>query len=238
MEISDTSMRLPIRLLPRRGGQIFRIFFFLFFFGFAILWTTMASTFLFQAPVGNEPMPGFRYIFPAFGIPFLVVGLVGLASALLKLLPGSPYYYVELAPDGIATRKGWQIRRFAWTEISPFGVAVKVRRGKGGTTRTYWVVALRAADAARLADESQRYNRSVLQIDAGQYGANDADMAASVLSDWLNQLKAEAVAHPGRLPDTSPVPPDFRGRAIAVASAAMGSALASQAPRRSSVIER
>jgi hypothetical protein len=230
-------MRLPLRLLPRRGGQVFKIAFFLFFFGFAILWTVMASSVLFQAPAGNEPVPGFRYIFPAFGLPFMIVGLLGLAVSIAKLLPGSPYYYVEVAPDGVAVRKASKIRRFAWSELSTFSVSVKVRRGKGGTTTTYWVVALRPADAARATDDNERYNRSILQIDAGEYGAGDADMAASALVDWLNALQAEAVAHPGRLPSDTAIPPDFRGRAIAVAPLRTG-ATSSPPPRRSGVIER
>jgi hypothetical protein len=182
-------------------------------------------------------VPGFRYIFPAFGLPFMIVGLLGLAGSIAKLLPRSPYYYLEVAPDGIAVRKAWKLRRFAWSELSPFGVSIKVRRGKGGTTTTYWVVALRAADAGRATNDNERYNRSILQIDAGEYGAGDADMAASALVDWLNALQAEAVAHPGRLPSDAAIPPDFRDRAIEVAPSGAGAA-SSPAPRRSSVIER
>ncbi len=232
-------MRLPIRLLPRRGSQVFRILFFAFFFGFSIFWTVTAVTLLAQAPTGNEPWPGFHYIFPLFGLPFMAVGAVGLFSAGLKLLPGSPYYHVEIAPDGIAVRKAWKIRRFGWPELSPFDVAVKVRRTKGGKITTYWVVASRPGDAAGAATDSERYNRSILQIDAGEYGAGAADMAAAVLVDWLNTLQADAVGHPGRLPGETAVPPDFRGRAIEVGAAMPDrSAVAVSAPRRSSVIER
>jgi hypothetical protein len=237
--MDETSMRLPIRLLPRRGGQIFRIFFFMFFFCFSIFWIVMAASGTMHIEDGKEPIAGFRYLFPAFGIPFVLVGVFGLASSLVKLLPGSPYYYVEIAPGGIIVRKAWKTRRFAWSELSPFGVSVKVNHGKNGTTTTYWVVALRAADADRLAYETERYNRSVLQINAGEYGVGDADMAASVLSDWLSQIRVEAVDHPGRLPDIVAVPPNFRGRVIEVGLAMMSArATSAAAPRSSSVIER
>jgi len=236
--MDEASMRLPIRLLPRRGNQVFRILFFAFFFGFAIFWITMAATMLAQAPTGNDPFPGFHYIFPLFGLPFMIVGAIGLFSAVMKLLPGSPYYYVEVAPGGVAVRKAWKIRRFAWAEISPFDVAVKIRRTKGGKVTTYWVVAQRAGDAMPATNDNDRYNRSVLQIDAGEYGAGNADMAASALVDWLNGLQSDAVAHPGRLPSITAIPPDFRGRAIEVRSAAVGAGVASPSSRRSGVIER
>ena len=237
--MDEISMRLPIRLLPRRGGQVFRIGFFAFFFCFSIFWMVMAASGTMKIEGGNEPFAGFRSLFPLFGTLFLLVGLFGLAASLVKLLPGSPYYYVEIAPSGIAVRKAWKTRRFAWPELSPFGVSVKVSHSKNGTTTTYWVVALRAADAERLANETERYNRSILQINAGEYGAGAAAMAASVLSDWLSQIRAEAVDHPGRLPDIVAVPPDFRGRAIEVAPDASGAAAPSvAASRHSSVIER
>jgi hypothetical protein len=41
--MNDIEMRLPIRLLPRRGAQIFPILFFGFFFCFSIFWIAMAS---------------------------------------------------------------------------------------------------------------------------------------------------------------------------------------------------
>ncbi len=236
--MDQTSMRLPIRLLPRRGAQVFRIGFFAFFLCFSVFWIVMASSGTMKMDDGQEPIAGFRYLFPAFGIPFVLVGLFGLFSSFAKVLPGSPYYYVAIAPDGITVRKAWKIRRFAWPELSPFGVSVKVSRNKNSTTTTYWVVALRAADAERLAYEAERYNRSVLQINAGEYGAGDADMAASVLSDWLSQIRAEAVEHPGRLPDMVAVPPDFRDRVIELAPATAGASATAEAPRRSSVIER
>jgi hypothetical protein len=52
--------------------------------------------------------------------------------------------------------------------------------------------------------------------------------------DWLNALQADTVAHPGRLPSTTAIPPDFRDRAIEVGRSAVGTAAAP----RSSVIER
>lgn len=236
--MDETSMRLPIRLLPRRGSQVFRILFFAFFFGFSIFWIVTAATLLARAPTGNDPFPGFHYVFPLFGLPFMIVGAIGLFSAVMKLLPASPYYYVEIAPAGIAVRKAWTMRRFAWSEISPFDVAVKVRRTKGGKVTTYWVVAQRAADAVPATTDNERYNRSVLQIDAGEYGSGGAETAASALVDWLSRIRTDAIEHPSRLTGGVVVPPDLRVRPMKVAPALSGAASTVSAPRRSGVVER
>ena len=239
--MDDIEMRLPIRLVPRRGAQIFQILFFGFFFCFSLFWIAMASSAVMSGqPIqGDEIFERMPYLFPLFGIPFVIVGVLGLGSAVMKLLPGSPYYYVQIAADGITTRKAWKVRRFAWSELSPFGTSLKISRNKNGTSKTWWVVALRAADAERLAFETERYKRSILQIDAGQYGSGNDDMAATVLAEWLSELRAEAVAHPGRMPDTVVVPPDFRDRAIEIAPAPAAPAVSvAAAAKRSSVIER
>jgi hypothetical protein len=238
--MDETTLRLPVRLVPRKGGQIFPILFFGFFFVFSIFWITLtASAVVSGAPIqGDEIFQKYPYLFPLGGLPFLLVGIGGLGLAVIKLLPGAPYYHVQLAADGITIRKPWKTRRFVWSEISPFAVSVRITRNKNGSTTTYWVVALPAADAPRLEVESERYSRSIVQIDSGQY-ARGKEAAASVLSDWLSQIRAEAVEHPGRLPDIVAVPPDFRDRAIEVAASAPTSAATSTAsPRRSSVIER
>ena len=232
--MDETSMRLPIRLLPRKGQQIYRLLFFIFFFTFAVFWIAMAATGTLGGHMQSEPLPGFRYAFPLFGLPFVLVGLVGIASAIAKMLPGSPFSHVEIAPEGITIRKPWKMRRFAWSQLSPFAVSLKARQDDGGRSTTYWVVALSAADTGRLAIQTERYNRSIVQIDAGEYAGGDTDMAASVLSDWLNQIRTAAVEHPGRLPSVVAVPPDFRDGAIELIAASVGAAAA----KRSSVIER
>jgi len=234
--MADVTMRLPLRLVPRKVGAIFLACFFTFFFGFAVVWTTMATMGVMSGGIENEPFPGFRYVFPAFGIPFLLIGFFGLAFAIMKLLPGGPYYHVEIAPQGIRVRRAWKIQQFAWPEISPFGVSARTRSTKGGRVTTYWVVALRASDDSHLANESERYNRSVLQIDTGQYANVEVENAASVLGDWLNGIRAEAIDRPGRTNNTVAVPPDFRG-AVREIGLVAGPRPAAQ-PKRSSVIER
>jgi hypothetical protein len=233
--MDDVVMKLPLRMMPRKFGAVLLCFFFLFFFSFSVFWTIMATTGVMAHGMENEPFPGFRYAFPAFGIPFMAIGFIGLVTALMKLLPGSPYWHVEIAPQGIKVRRGLKVRRFAWSEISPFGISMKTRSTKGGKVTTYWVVALRARDESFLTVEKERYNRSVLQINAGDYVNEKAEDAATALVDWLNGIRAEAIERPGRAMTPVAVPPDFRGAVREIAAVTLS---ATAAPRRSSVIER
>lgn len=234
--MDDVTMKLPLRLVPRKIGAIFLACFFTFFFGFAVVWTVMASTAVMTGGMENEPFPGFRYAFPAFGIPFLLVGFFGLAFAIMKLLPGGRFYHVDISAQGLTVRRAWKIQQFAWSEICPFGVSARTRSTKGGRITTYWVVALRAGDESHLANEPERYSRSVLQINTGDYANVDVENAASVLVDWLNGIRTEAIERPGRTNNTVAVPPNFRSAVREIGSVA-GPMLATQ-PNRSSVIER
>jgi hypothetical protein len=234
--MDEVMMKLPLRLVPRKIGAIFLGCFFTFFFGFAVVWTTMATTSVMTGGMEDEPFPGFRYAFPAFGIPFLLIGFFGLAFAILKLLPGGPYYHVEIAPQGIKVRRAWKVQQFAWPEISPFAVSARTRSTKGGRITTYWVVALRAGDEGQIANESERYRRSVLQINMADYANVEVANAASVMVDWLNGIRAEAIDRPGRAAATTTVPPDFRGAVREIAAGA--GRLAASPTGRSSVIER
>jgi len=132
-------------------------------------------------------------------------------------------------------RRGLKMQQFAWSEISPFGISVKTRSTKGGKVSTYWVVALRASDEGFLAAEKERYNRSVLQINAGDYVNEKAEDAAGAMADWLNGIRSEAIDRPGRAVTTTAVPPNFRDAVREIAASATRS---STPPARSSVIER
>jgi hypothetical protein len=236
--MNDVAMKLPLRLIPRKIGAVFRSLFFLFFFVFSIFWMTMATVGVMTGGMEDEPFQGFRYVFPLFGLPFLLIGLVGMASAIVKLLPGSRYYHVEISAQGLRARRNWKIQQLGWSEISPFGLTVKTRSTKGGKVKTYWVVALRAADTSLLTDESERYKRSVLQINTGDYVNMDVEQAASVLVDWLNGIRAEAIDRPGRAVSVIAVPPEFRDVARPVGSGAGPGGARAAPEKRSSVIER
>jgi hypothetical protein len=231
------SLKLPIRLVPRKGKSLYMLFFMIFWTGFSVFWVVMASSMLWgDAPVEGAGW-GFKYLFPAFGIPFVVIGVLGLSKAVLQLLPSSPAFHVEIAADGILVRAGWKVRRFDWASLSAFDVALKVIQDEGTKTKTYWIVALRAEDAQYLADEKERYRCSVLKINAGEYGSDGDGMAASELAEWLNQLRQDAIDRRLKPGQEIAIPPAFRSSVIAGAPGApVRSTPAVAAPH--SVIER
>src|SRR5262245_36864084 len=82
----NNNLQLPIRLLPRKGHQLGLIAFFGFFFGFSLFWMAGASGILdLDNGVIHIPPPGgwAEASFALFGLPFMVIGLCGIAGALL-----------------------------------------------------------------------------------------------------------------------------------------------------------
>jgi hypothetical protein len=204
--MEQTSFTLPIRLLPRKGSQLFRIAFAIFFVGFAIVWITMAASFTWLNERGPASGLWLINLFPLFGFIFLGVGAWQLIEAVAKLLPGSPYHHLEVSSEGLLIRTMRREQQFGWSQLSPFDVSVRERRDKDGDIHhDYYVVAVPAADAAKLADERERYNRAVLRIDADEFGADDAD-----LSSWFNMLRESAVSRRLATHEEVSVPPGFR----------------------------
>jgi hypothetical protein len=209
--MEQTSFTLPIRLLPRKGSQLFRIAFFIFFTGFAIVWITMAASFTWFADSGPADQMWLMNLFPLFGFIFLGVGAWQLVNAIAKLLPGSPYHHLEISSEGLLIRTMRRKQQFGWNQVSAFDVSVRERRDKDGDKHyDYYVVAVPAADAAKLADERERYNRAVLRIDADEFGADDASADAADLSSWFNALRESAVNRRLAAHDEVSVPPGFR----------------------------
>jgi hypothetical protein len=236
--MEQTSFSLPIRLLPRKGSQLFRIVFFIFFTGFAIFWITMAASFTWFSDRGPTGQMWLFNLFPLFGFIFLGVGAWQLVSAIAKLLPGSPYHHLEISSEGLLIRTMRRKQQFGWNQVSAFDVSVRERRDKDGDTHhDYYVVALPAADAAKLSDERERYNRAVLRIDADEFGADDASADAADLSSWLNMLRESAVSRRLAAHDEVSVPPGFRASVWSPSGQAPQPALANSR-RQESVIQR
>src|SRR5262245_58183280 len=94
---------LPIRLLPRKGQQLGLIAFFGFFFGFSLFWMAGASGILDlnEGTVQIPPPGGWEAsAFGLFGLPFTIIGICGMVGALLRMLPNSPYYHLEINAEG------------------------------------------------------------------------------------------------------------------------------------------
>jgi hypothetical protein len=218
---------LPLRLIPSKDSQ-----------GLPIIWSLAALGIIGLVgliAVKNGPID--NLILLLFAV-FLLIPIGGLAVSAMNLLPGSPYYYLEIAPRGIVTRQGFGTKRFAWSELSPFAVHVEVvnrRRKYGGraTTTYYYVVAVPAADEALLQDSSKRFRRAIFRILPDEYGAGNGEEDANTLANWLTEIRSNVLANPGRAAMKVSVPPEFRGTVISAVAQPV-----SPLDRKSSVIER
>jgi hypothetical protein len=188
--------RLPIRLLPRRRAQIPAILVFGFFLGFALFWMGGASGILdLDDGTVRFPPPGgwAASSFALFGLPFAAFGFAGIIGAVLKLLPGSPYYHLEINSDGVLIRSLFRRRHHAWSALPPFETLEQRRRTKNGTRVTWYAVAMESAPAEPGTRSHTIHQREVLRIDADEYGAKNGQQDAADLAAWLNRLRDMAL---------------------------------------------
>src|SRR5262245_25007294 len=143
-----SDLKLPIRLLPRKGHQLGLIAFFGFFFGFSLFWMAGASGILdLDNGVIHMPPPGgwAESAFALFGLPFTIIGLSGIAGALLRMLPNSPYYHIEINADELLVRSLFKQTRNAWRDLPAFETLERRRRSKSGTSIHWYTVAMEGA---------------------------------------------------------------------------------------------
>lgn len=230
-------LRLPIRLLPRKGHQIGLILFFAFFLGFSLFWMGGASGVLdLDDGAIHIPPPGgwAGAAFGLFGIPFAVVGACGVAGGLLKMLPNSPYYHLEINADGLLVRSLTRQTRHAWRDLPPFETLEHKRRTKNGTRISWYAVAMEGAPPEPGMGRGASHQREVVRIDADLYGAKNGEQDARDLAAWFNRLRDLARDRQLSPGEAVQVPDGFAGNAITVAAAAPGG----QAQRAPTVVRR
>jgi hypothetical protein len=231
--MAGTEFRLPIRLVPRKGLQIGLLAFFGFFFGFSIFWMAGAAGILdLNEGTLNFPRSGnlIGNLFPLFGLPFAVVGICGLTAAVLKMLPNSPYYHVEIDAEGLFVRSIFKQKRHAWRELPAFETLERRRRTKNGMRIEWYTVAMEGAPLEPGMEPGASHQREALRINAGEYGARKGQQDAADLAAWLNHLRALALE--GRLaPDEAvAVPEGFRDNAVGAVASATGLPRAQRTP--------
>jgi hypothetical protein len=209
--------RLPIRLLPRRRAQIPQMIGFGFFLGFSIFWMAGAGGILdLDAGTIRFPPPDgwAANSFALFGLPFAAIGLSGIVVAVLKLLPGSPYYHLEVNADGLLIRSLFKQQRHLWRALPLFETLERRRRTKNGISVTWYTVAIESAPPEPGTESGATNPREVLRIDADEYGAKNGEQDAADLAAWLNRLRALALDK--RLSPNEPVevPAGFVANAI------------------------
>ena len=237
MDQSQDVLKLPIRLLPRKGHQLGLIAFFGFFLGFSIFWMGGASGILdLDNGAIHIPPPGgwAASTFGLFGLPFAVIGICGIGGALLRLLPNSPYAHIEINADGLLVRSLFKQTRHAWRDLPAFETLEHKRRTKNGTRISWYTVAMEGAPLEPGMERGASHQREVLRIDADGYGASNGEQDAADLAAWLNHLRELARDKRLSTNEIVDVPEGFAGNAITVATPALGS----RAERSPTVVRR
>jgi hypothetical protein len=144
-----TDLRLPVRLLPRKKALIYRVGFFAFFFIFSIVWTVGAMVKsphvdIFGFDLTNSEWRG---LFPLFGLPFILIGASGLVSAVLKVLPGNPYFHLDVFADGLVVRNLTSEQSFAWCDLPALTVSEESNSEPARSTKLWPWMRLRASRA-------------------------------------------------------------------------------------------
>ena len=155
---------LPIRLLPRRWGQTYPLCIFSIVLGVSISFVVAASI--------KEGRLGLGL----WGTLFALLGICGLVTTVLKLLPGSPHYYLELSGDGLDHRRLFRRKTLAWRNLLPFETEHDSEDG------VHYVVGYAHST-------SSRRKRVVIRISAREYAAKNSEKAAADLARWLNSLR-------------------------------------------------
>ena len=218
-------LQLPIRLVPRRGIQLGLIAFFAVFFGFSIFWMCGASGIvdLDNGAIHIPPTGGWAQgAFGLFGLPFAAIGLSGIAGAVLKMLPNSPYHHIEINADGLLIRSLFKHTRHAWRDLPAFETLERRRKTKNGTSISWYTVAMETAPLEPGMNPGSSHQREVLRVDADSYGAKKGEQDAADLAAWLNHLRA--LARDNRLSPNEmvDVPEGFRDNAISVIASRSG----------------
>ncbi len=223
--MDQATLRLPIRLLPRKTHQLGRIAFFGFFFGFSLFWMGGASGIvdLDNGTIHIPPPGGWAAgTFGLFGLPFAIIGICGIGGALLRMLPDSPYYHIEINADGLLVRTLRKQKRYAWRDLPAFETLEHRRRTKNGTRISWYTVAMEGAPLEPGMDRGASRQREVIRIDADGYGAKNGEQDAAGLAAWLNHLRELARDRQLSSNEFVQVPEGFAGNAIAVAAPLLG----------------
>ena len=204
-------IQLPLRLVPRRWAQIVYSAFFGFFFAFSVFWIGASMRPDVSVTFNGEPVtdPLHRKLFPLFGVPFLLVGLGGLAYNIAKLLPGSPYSYIEVSAAGLRVRTFWRRRDLAWRDLPEFEILRT--RGSGDDVSLYHYAVAKQAEGSGRPGE-------LVRISAGEYGFRNNEASAAALAGWLNQIRSLALQNALRPGELVEIPDALIDRAATMAA--------------------
>jgi len=184
-------MQLPIRLIPRRGAAIIGVV-------FALVWTSFVAVGFSNELPDLFHAETYDHFFVSFGMPSFVVTvmvLVGsymLLTAVLRVLPGSPYLHLEISQAGLKHRRFFKQQNVTWAEIYHLSVVERMQRSGKSKKRHWWVLA-ETKDGMTDPDIDRRISQALLAFDANDLApmmASGEEVATS-LRDKLDDLLQE-----------------------------------------------
>lgn len=238
--MADAQLKLPIRLIPRRSSA-YAMALIVPAFGGVILASYLAD--LLDDWDRTNMLGAIR------ADPVLAVGLwIGAAVvlwteciAILRALPSSPIFHLEISANGLKTRRLFKERFVDWSQVEALGIVQRMQKS-GKSKRMHWWILAETAEWAADHDIDRRIKMALLAYDtedlAAAFGTSEA--AADDLLKLLNQLKPSTQEN--RAATVITLPPSLQGVAVPVGAAASvrKSGVAVNKPRRPtrSVIER
>src|SRR5262245_4235749 len=182
-------IRLPIRLLPRKGPHIPAVVVIALMIAVGIPTTVRAVLYEF-------PTHPFLTLFCI--VWMLIVGYL-CVDWVSRLLPRSPLHHLEISGRDLSFRTIRRRESWQWSRLAAF----KVVENDTGESVTYELVASPAPDG--------KGGTQACTIDVSAFlGWGESAVDAQALANWFNDLREDAVA--GRLRDDShiAVPDAFR----------------------------
>lgn len=203
--MEQATLKLPIRLTPRRGAQAGLLALSAGMAAFAVYW--IADEFRDSRSFIAEGAQGMDYwlnlLPPLVAAAFLAMCAFGILRSFLKLLPGSPYYHLALYPEGLVVQAPFRRRRFTWRELPTLETIEVKRTSKYGPRYQYFTIARAAAAGA---DRP----REVLRVHADEYGGRKSKEDADALTAWLNALRERGLSDRLKNGDAIEIPEGFR----------------------------
>ncbi len=233
--MEHATLKLPIRLAPRRGQQAGLLVLSVGMGAFALYWIPQelgeSRRFVADGAQGLDYL--LNLLPPLVAGVFLVMCVVGILRSFLKLLPGSPFYHLALYPEGLVVQAPFRRHRFGWDEFAAFETIEVKRSGKYGPRYQYFTIA-RAAGA--------QAPRELLRVHADEYGGKKSREDADTLTAWLNALRERGISGGLKNGDTIEIPEGFRQTATPLTPRLQqrteGVGAATHTPGRRPTIER
>jgi hypothetical protein len=189
-----TTVRLPLRIIPRRRVQIGRI----------ASWLAVCLVFAYLVAMKLHEQRADSWAawkLYLIGAAVTLFALWQVIRSVAKLLPDSPFYYLRITADALEVAAPFRARRLAWSKLGAFSVAERVRSRRYGRVVDYCVIAMRAEEP-----DGDRYGRATIDINPDEYGAKSGQEDAEALAGWLNRLRVASL----RQDSTVDVPAAFQ----------------------------